>query len=42
MACGIIFGFALNKAGVYRVSVIRDQFKFTSCLMLKARAALHV
>jgi hypothetical protein len=36
-ACGVIFGFALQKAGVYKVSIIREQFKFESCVMLKVR-----
>ena len=37
VACGIVFGFALQKAGVYKVSIIREQFVFSSCVMLKVR-----
>ncbi len=35
IACGVTFGFALHKADVYRVSTIRDQFRFHTWTMLK-------
>ena len=39
-ACGMIFGFVLHKAGVYRAGVIVDQFDFSQMRMLKVRCSL--
>ena len=35
--CGLVFGFALHKAGVYRAAFIIQQFQFTNFRMLKVR-----
>ena len=38
LLCGLVFGFALHKAGVYRAAVIIHQFYFSEFRMLKVRA----
>ena len=37
LLCGLVFGFALHKAGVYRAAFIIQQFQFTNFRMLKVR-----
>ncbi len=40
ICCGVVFGFVLHKAGVYKASVIMGQFRFTNFRMLKVRRVL--
>ena len=37
--CGLVFGTAINKSGVFNATVLRDQFNFSNYVMLKVRQA---